>query len=158
MGACVSASTKVIYPANDEAVGLFQGRPAHVDEKGGFIVSVDGEWRPVREHDWPDVIRFTDVDVTTMRKEVYAHRHEATTLFSPDSFLACVVGRIRPGSASALFQDDSTFIRRGPFLYQVVRRGTGVCPATGDTVRYSKKRFRDGFPGDIVRLPVRARI
>mmetsp|Transcript_16826 Transcript_16826/g.47931 ORF Transcript_16826/g.47931 Transcript_16826/m.47931 type:complete len:230 (+) Transcript_16826:278-967(+) len=51
----ISASTQVVYPASDEAVGLFQGRPAHVDEKGGFIVNVDGEWRPVRKDDWPDV-------------------------------------------------------------------------------------------------------
>mmetsp|Transcript_7184 Transcript_7184/g.17470 ORF Transcript_7184/g.17470 Transcript_7184/m.17470 type:complete len:306 (+) Transcript_7184:1706-2623(+) len=118
----ISASTQVVYPASDEAVGLFQGRPAHVDEKGGFLVSVDGEWRPVRKDDWPDVIRFTDVDVTTLEER-----------------LDCTIGRL---------QDDRTFIRLGRFLYQVVRRGTGVCPATGDTVRYRRTLFDYGFPPD----------
>ncbi|CEL94692.1 unnamed protein product [Vitrella brassicaformis CCMP3155] len=121
----ISASAHVRYPARAAAVGLFRGSPAHIDQTGGFIVNVGGEWRPIRKEDWKEVMVLTDIDIPKMRREI-----------------------VGDGGVNSTFYDDSTFTRHGNCMYQVVRRGTGACPTSGDTVKYKIKRWGHGFPGE----------
>ncbi|CEM32319.1 unnamed protein product [Vitrella brassicaformis CCMP3155] len=120
----ISVAAEITSPASKEAVGLFDGQSVHLDHKGGYLVELGDEWRPIREEHWPDVKMFTDVDIAKIRQEILG------------------------GSGGE--GPDLTFVRApsSGMLFQLVTPGTGASPSRGDAVKFNAREWRRGFAGE----------
>ncbi|CEM38737.1 unnamed protein product [Vitrella brassicaformis CCMP3155] len=122
-----------------KAVGVLDGRCVHLDGEeldgqGGYIMEVDGQWRPILEEHFDEVQLLGDVYANTTWDKMLDGCADATR---------------RP--ADELVNRTFIWSPSLKLLYQVVKPGTGAAATQNNVIRYRFTEWRRGFPGDETR-------